>query len=933
MRKRARRGAIAIGIGALAGVALGAAAGSTSLRASLSAACRAFQDPSLVEASGAGARAGAPPPAEVDPAACAGAPAGEDPEVLQAWITRDFEPAADEDLEDPEGATIASLVLPDLRVPLTRRTMRFVRYFARTEEGRALFLQRYRRAAAYREFIEHEMREAGVPEELLWVAAIESSFDPRATSRAGAAGLWQFMPRTGETYGLYQSEWVDERRSLVKSTTAAVSHLRDLYERFGRWDLALSAYNLGHERVLEGMERVLAARDPDDRGPIGVAELAQAGVIPSETANYVPQIMAFALIAANRARFGLDQSDLDAARPMQLGEIAVPAGTRLRTIARAAGISTAQLREYNPQLLRDRAPPTGGDYLVTLPADRVARTLATFPAYLDHEVLAGGEPDEPEATAELASAGWATGMAGTGASASSGRGPELEPSAGGDDDPLPPRPAVLGRNRLPAFMPPGQLPVAMPVIGDPLALQTRLPVVLVGGGVGWQRGVLQDPLGIMSGRPLPSARVKGREAALAKQLAFLDHLGEERVQRLGLPGGIAAEIRRDPSAPLVSVSVSVAGAEEGAKGKGGDRGPAPTAVGETRYTITVPPRDLDVAVALAAGRLRLLLGEASHDRVADLRRRAGAAQRDALEKAPYGRAWVALGEALFPAGHPLEGRVIGAADDPEVARDLRIAESLHLERRTGGAVISISGDVTRAQAEAALARALGPLPRDAEAALGPHPREERILLEDAVPGPRLLYGWIAPGEGEPGEAALRVATEILVNPRVARLAKALVTESGLAAEVKGRLDLGPRASVVALDIAPAAGRESSEIDRRLDAELSALASTGPTWNELSLAKVLLMHQLDREIARIQGKSPAAAAAPVVTSARLREALQPGSLERLRREVEDVSPAAVRGAIRRIFDRRHRVVVTTWPRGAAAVAAAGGAARASTLASP
>jgi len=118
MRKRARRGAIAIGIGALAGVALGAAAGSTSLRASLSAACRAFQDPSLVEASGAGARAGAPPPAEVDPAACAGAPAGEDPEVLQAWITRDFEPAADEDLEDPEGATIASLVLPDLRVPL-----------------------------------------------------------------------------------------------------------------------------------------------------------------------------------------------------------------------------------------------------------------------------------------------------------------------------------------------------------------------------------------------------------------------------------------------------------------------------------------------------------------------------------------------------------------------------------------------------------------------------------------------------------------------------------------------------------------------------------------------------------------------------------------------------------------------------------------------
>ena len=864
----------------------------------------AFRDPSRLDAR---------PPAPASAPSCPALP-GEGPGAFEARIAHDFEPPVDEDLDDPDGAAIASLVMPDLRVPLTRRTMRFVRFFGRSERGRGIFLQRYRRAALYRDIVEQALREAGLPEDLLWLAAIESSFDPRAVSPAGAAGLWQFMPRTGAMYGLHQSDWVDERRSLTRATAAAVGHLRDLYERFGRWDLALAAYNLGYERVLGAMQRVAEARDPSERGAIGVADLAQAGAIPDETANYVPQITAFALIAANRARFGLDQPDLDAGRPLQVGELAVPEATRLRTIARAAGVSTAVLREYNPQLLRDRTPPTGGDYLVAIPADRVARALATFPAYLEHEVLSaaeeggGGEPPSPLAAA------WPSGPAGAGPPS-----PWDGAPADLDDDALPRRPGSLGKNRLPAFAVPGQTLAPMPLLGSALAVDAKLPVLIVGGNVGWRHPFDADPLGILGGRVIPASHLKGREAAIEKQLAFLDAPQAERVQRFWLPSGVAVELRRDPSAPLVAVSATIT-AEERARAAGEKGAPAP-ALGETRYTITVPPRELEVGVDLAAARLRLLLGEGSDARLADLRRQVGAARRDALEKEPYGRAWLALGEALFPAGHPLAGTVIGAREDPGAARDLLLAESLRDERSAARATLAIAGDVTRAAVEEALSRALGRLPRAPDADVLPHPREDRVLLEDAVPGPRVLYGWVASAEGAPPEASLRVAMEILTGPRVARLAKVLVTEGALATEVRGRLDLGPRAGVAAVEIAPAAGRPAAEVERRLDADLEALGAAGPTWNELSLAKALLKHQLEKEIARIGGAPTPTGAPRPLTGARFRNALRPGSLERLLQDLEAVSPSSVRAVVRRTFSRAHRVVVTTWPRGWSALAAA------------
>ncbi|AUX23082.1 murein transglycosylase [Sorangium cellulosum] len=900
----ARRAALGIGLGALI-LASGAAVGrAPSLRASLSAAYRAFQDPSLLDRAPTDA-----PPAD----ACPPPPVGDAPRALTTLLVREFQPATDDDLDDPEGATLATLTMPDLGVPLTRRTMRFVRFFARSEEGRAVFLRRYRRAGAYRDLIERSLREAGLPEDLLWVAAVESGFDPRAVSPAGAAGLWQFMPRTGEAYGLERSDWIDARMSLARATHAATAHLRDLYERFGRWDLALAAYNLGHEGVLRALSQVAATRDPEARGPIGFAELAQAGAIPRETADYVPQIVAFGLVAANRARFGLDLPDVAPLPALDLGEVAVPPGTRLRTIARAAGISTAVLREHNPELLRDRVPPGRVDHLISLPAERVARALALFPAYLEHEELGDDEPS------------------GLGSPT-----PSLGAALGLGDAPLPPRPASLGRNRLPLFAPPGQTPAPMPLLGNPEALEAKLPVMMIGSGVGWRPAFEDDPLGVMSGRLVatstfdgeggPGARsaLKGREAAIEKQLGFLAELGREQVQRFRLPSGVAVELRQDPAAPLVSISAAVAVPARSPGGAGSD---GPALASEARVAITVPPRDLAVGVELIAARLRLLLGEASAARLAELRRQASAASRRALERTPYGLSWIALGEALFPAGHPLEGTLIGARDDARAASELLLTESLPRERAAAQATIALSGDVTRAAVEQALARSLQRVVAAPERPVPPHPRDERIVIEDAVPAPRLLYGWIAPPEAGADEASLRVAMEILTGPRVARLAKALVVEGQLASGVTGRLSLGARASVVAVELAPAPSRDLAEVEQRLEAELAALATSGPTWKELSLAKALLKLDLEKALARRTAVAAPPASLRPVTDLRLRAALDPDSLPRLLRALEEVGPADVRAVVARTFAREHRVSITTWPRGAqsgSALAVAGSA---------
>lgn len=885
-----------------AAVALAAVGASPSLRASLSAAYRAFRDPSLIAAPKSASPASPASLAPPAPVSCGrfaedgkrdGAAMDLD---LDADLARSFErPPRPLDLDDPDGATLAQLTLPDIHVPITRRALRYLRFFTRTEAGRTAFLQRYRRGGLYRESVAYALREAGLPEDLLWLAAVESGFDPRAVSPAGAAGLFQFMPETAQLYGLEQSVWVDERRSISRATQAAVTHLRDLHERFGRWDLALAAYNAGYDRVASAVEKVAAARGPQTLAdkPIGFADLAAARALPEETINYVPQIVAFALAAANRSRFGLDMPEL--VTPMEAGEIAVPAGTRLRTIARAAGISINVLRDYNPQLLRDRVPPIGGDYLVALPESRVQRALASFPVYADQEVIA--QEDEAADAAEPMAAATADGF------------PNLDPDA---EDPLPRRPVALGRNRLPEFIMPGKDRL---VVGAPISvaiLHAKLPKELSMPDVGWRRGYVEDPLGLFGGvadhqRP-GAVLAKAGEVALQKQLGFLDGAGSvETLRAFTLPSGIVIRVRRDKGAQATAVTLRIATVEDAALGSPRRARGAEAGSAEALHTVTVDNADAEAAIELCATRLRLALGDTSAAQLAEIRFHAGDARRKLLQKTPYGPAWLALGEALFPPDHPLAGTVLGTGSDGSALREMMVAEAMRREHAAARASITVVGDVDELRVKKLAESFLAGVGAPADAAIGPHPRDERFTIEDSVPAPRLLVGWIGPGEGEVGDASLRVAVEMLQDPKIGLLAKIL---GDAAQTARADLEVWPRASVATIEVAPAG--EPDEALARLTAALARLGDEGPDRNAVAMAKWFLHARLQKEKAAASAKD-LSAAVHSAGLARLRHALRPWAGDRAEKAIDEVTPASVRAAVQRVLSGDHRVVVITRPR--------------------
>lgn len=285
--------------------------------------------------------------------------------------------ADDVDDLDPAGAAALSrLQLPDLHIPVTRRTLKYVKFFTRTDRGRGMFETWLKRSGRYQEMIEGELRGRRLPEDLIWVAMIESGFDARAKSPAGAVGLWQFMPATGAVYGLARNAFMDQRKNPRMASQAAAHHLRDLYLRFGAWDLALAAYNMGYEQLLNAIDKY---------GTSDFNELARQEAIPAETAAYVPKIAAAAIVANNLERFGFDK--VEVSRPIDAAEIAVPPGTPLKVLAKASGVATSAIRTLNPDILGERVPPGRGDYLVMIPADTVSRARAALPSMLENEPL------------------------------------------------------------------------------------------------------------------------------------------------------------------------------------------------------------------------------------------------------------------------------------------------------------------------------------------------------------------------------------------------------------------------------------------------------------------------------------------------------------------------------------------------------------------
>src|SRR5438105_14545847 len=158
-----------------------------------------------------------------------------------------------------------------------------INFFSNTTKGRNTLINGWQRAGRYREMIERVLREEGVPQDLIYLAQAESGFQPLAMSRASARGMWQFMSSRAAGYGLQRNWWLDERQDPEKATRAAARHLRDLYNQFGDWYLAMAAYNSGPGRVQAGVQRT---------GYADSWELYRRGVLPKETKKYVPTILA-----------------------------------------------------------------------------------------------------------------------------------------------------------------------------------------------------------------------------------------------------------------------------------------------------------------------------------------------------------------------------------------------------------------------------------------------------------------------------------------------------------------------------------------------------------------------------------------------------------------------------------------------------------------
>lgn len=269
--------------------------------------------------------------------------------------------------DDTGLAWLSHLETPDLPVRWDERVVRYLQYFRDDPRGHATFANLYRKSGRFRELMRRVLRRKSLPEDLVWVAMIESGFDPAARSSAGAAGLWQFMPETAKIYGLLLDRWLDQRLSPPVATEAAAEFLGDLHRRFGSWELALAGYNMGYV----GLSSVMRRYNTNDFWSLSRAE----GTLPWETTLYVPKIIATAVVAHNLAVFGFSGLAVESA--VETDEIEVAPGTPLALVAQAAGTSPKDIEALNPELRAARTPPAGdGDaaYPVKVPQGKGSAT-------------------------------------------------------------------------------------------------------------------------------------------------------------------------------------------------------------------------------------------------------------------------------------------------------------------------------------------------------------------------------------------------------------------------------------------------------------------------------------------------------------------------------------------------------------------------------
>ena len=241
--------------------------------------------------------------------------------------------------------------------------------FFHTTRGRAIVETGLRRAGRYRSMIERVLDEEGLPHDLIYLAQAESAFQPTAVSHAQAVGLWQFIAGRAHEYGLQRTWWVDERQDPEKATRAAAHHLHDLYNMFGDWYLAMAAYNSGPGNVQKAIERT---------GYADFWELYKRNVLPKETRNYVPIILAMTLIAKDPARYGISVTP----EPALTSDRVKPGQPiDLRLVAETIDVDVQTIRALNPSVLRT-VTPKDANFELNLPAgtaDRFMEGIADIP--------------------------------------------------------------------------------------------------------------------------------------------------------------------------------------------------------------------------------------------------------------------------------------------------------------------------------------------------------------------------------------------------------------------------------------------------------------------------------------------------------------------------------------------------------------------------
>src|SRR5215469_12014838 len=271
----------------------------------------------------------------------------------------------------------------DLPLMMTDQVASYINYFS--SRGRGILENGLVRSGRYDDMIRRTLKEEGVPQDLIYLAQAESGFHPLAVSRVGARGIWQFMASRARGYGLQRDWWVDDRQDPEKSTRAAARHLKDLYQQFGDWYLAMAAYNSGPGTVQSAVKRT---------GYADFWELYRRNVLPKETRNYVPIIVAVTIMAKNPTQYGLDH--LEKVQPVPYDAVKIDYPVDLRLVAECVDASASDLQDLNPSLLR-MTTPKDHEFELHLPAgtkEKFQTAIAAIPPDMRvwwryHKVQAG----------------------------------------------------------------------------------------------------------------------------------------------------------------------------------------------------------------------------------------------------------------------------------------------------------------------------------------------------------------------------------------------------------------------------------------------------------------------------------------------------------------------------------------------------------------